>query len=71
LAPQNVLPTTPANAPIPAVGSVPPNFNDLPTSYSHSYILDLMIFYNDDFGIVLGDSIADRMAVLHKWLTGF
>ena len=41
------------------VGAVPPwHFNS--NSYTHAAILRLVIFYNDDFGIVAGDPVEVR-----------
>jgi hypothetical protein len=53
------------------IGSVPVNFNGHPTlaGYTHADILNLIVFYNDDFGIEAGDQIGTRTAKLRAWLT--
>ncbi|KIL59936.1 hypothetical protein M378DRAFT_199975 [Amanita muscaria Koide BX008] len=44
-----------------ALGSTPPHFNpNLPT-YNHDTIYQLIIFYNDDFGILPGDTLSSRV----------
>jgi hypothetical protein len=46
--------------PIPKIGEVPDDFDfDLP-SYSHTDILNLIIFYNQSFDIVQTDNILAR-----------
>ena len=60
-----------APAAIPGIGSAPPNFNpDLP-NYQHSDILSMVIFYNDDFGILPGDSIDSRVDSFRRFLAEF
>ena len=48
-------------AQIPPLGALPPNFNHHITCYDHSNILKLIIFYNEDFGIVQGDTVPIRI----------
>jgi hypothetical protein len=70
VAPPHVAPDYPQkNAPPPAIGSVPLNFNGHPSGYTHAEILNIIIFYNDDFGIVERDNIGTRTAKLRAWLT--
>ena len=52
----------------PQVGTVPAPFNDLPSTYTHANILNLVVFYNDDFDIQAGDSITTRQDKLRLWL---
>ncbi|KAH9992625.1 hypothetical protein BJV77DRAFT_1001921 [Russula vinacea] len=37
-------------------------------AYQHIHILRLVIFYNDDFGIVMNDKIPSRREKLRTWL---
>ena len=54
-----------------AIGMVPipPFWNPRPDTYTLLYILKLVIFYNDDFCIVAGDSLPTRKEKLRVWLT--
>jgi hypothetical protein len=55
-------------AQVPAVGTTPPNFiADLHT-YHHNDILDLIVFYNDDFGIVQTDTASSRIESFRRFL---
>ncbi len=40
------------------MGETPPQFQGGLASYSIAEILRMIVFYNDDFGIVLNDSLA-------------
>jgi len=44
-----------------AVGSTPPHFNPDLITYSHDSIYQMIIFYNDNFGILPGDTLATRV----------
>jgi hypothetical protein len=55
-------------AQIPAVGTTPPNFNADFTTYRHDDILHLIIFYNDDFGIVQADTLPSRVESFRRFL---
>jgi len=44
------------------VGTVPPQFNPDVDAYQHIDILRLVVFYNDDFGILPGDQLPEREA---------
>ena len=55
--------------PIPAVGDIPPNFNHNLPSYNHTDILRLIIFYNDDFGIVQGDTVPSQIDSFRRFLS--
>jgi hypothetical protein len=61
-----LLPALPANA---VLGSVPQNFNGNPSSYTHQEILNMVIFYNDNFHILPGDDIATRHNKFREWLS--
>jgi len=54
---------------IPLLGDIPPNFNHNLTSYNHGDILRLIIFYNDDFGIVQADTIPSRIDSFRRFLS--
>jgi len=50
------------------VGTVPPQFNPDVDAYQHIDILHLVVFYNDDFGILLGDQLPERKRKIRNWL---
>ena len=50
------------------VGAVPPQFNPDVDSYQHIDVLQLIIFYNDDFGIQVGDQLPERKRKVRNWL---
>ena len=50
------------------VGDIPPAFNANIFEYRHQDILRLIIFYNDDFGIVPGDGIPLRIQKFRHFL---
>lgn len=52
-----------------AIGDVPKPWNPLIEGYEDLDILKLVIFYNDSFGIVAGDSISDRRFKVRYWLS--
>ncbi|TDL22525.1 hypothetical protein BD410DRAFT_839606 [Rickenella mellea] len=51
------------------VGAFPPAFNGDPTSYTHQEIINLIVFYNDAFGIVVGDVLTTRRNKLREWMS--
>ena len=51
------------------IGTVPPWFNSNIDSYQHIDILRLVVFYNDDFGINVGDQLFERKHNVRIWLT--
>jgi hypothetical protein len=51
-----------------AVGDVPNPWNPQIDAYQHLDILRLVIFYNDDFGIVAGDPVHVRRQQVRTWL---
>lgn len=68
---QDVRGALAAPAQIPNIGSLPPNFNpDLP-NYRHIDILNMVIFYNDDFGILAGDSVGSCIDRFRRFLVEF
>jgi hypothetical protein len=46
-----------APAQVPNIGDKPANFNNNLTNYTHKDILQIIIFYNDSFGIFPGDHV--------------
>ncbi|CAA7270414.1 unnamed protein product [Cyclocybe aegerita] len=60
-------------APIPAVGATPPAavFHPRIENYQHIDILVLIAYYNDDFGIVVGDSVPDRQVKIRDFFSQF
>ncbi|KAF8886348.1 hypothetical protein BD779DRAFT_1471205 [Infundibulicybe gibba] len=59
-----VRPNTP-----PAIGAVPPNFNPDINSYSDRDILNLIVFYNDNFEILPSDALRTRIEKFQRFLT--
>ncbi|EDQ99263.1 uncharacterized protein LACBIDRAFT_335187 [Laccaria bicolor S238N-H82] len=53
----------------PAVGTVPPNFSTNFSAYTTADFVRLIIFYNEDFGIVVGDTIESSINKLCGFLT--
>jgi hypothetical protein len=51
-----------------AVGDVPNPWNSFLESYRLLDIFKLVIFYNDDFGIVAGDPLHARIFKVRIWL---
>ena len=50
-----------------AVGDVPNPWGPIINSYQLLDILKLVIFYNDNFGIIAGDPLSDRIFKLRVW----
>ena len=61
----------PGGAPVHAIGDLPPNFNPKVEGYKHIDILRLIVFYNENFGIVAADTIANRNSKFRRFLTEF
>ncbi|KAF8901402.1 hypothetical protein CPB84DRAFT_1777781 [Gymnopilus junonius] len=61
------------NAPAvpPAIGTLPPNFENNITAYTTKDISQIISFYNQDFGITVDDSEPTRRTKLIKFLTRF
>ncbi|KAF9038841.1 hypothetical protein BDZ89DRAFT_982253 [Hymenopellis radicata] len=57
--------------PAPRVGETPPQFQGGLASYTNAEILRMIVFYNDDFGIVLNDSLAMRIDKFRSYLSEF
>ena len=55
--------------PVPAIGAKPQPFNANLPNYRHIDILNMVIFYNNDFGIVAADSVGDRVEKFGFFLT--
>lgn len=60
-----------ASAQVPEVGTTPPGFVGYLENYTHAMILELIIFYNEDFSIVDSDDITTRIAKFRAFLTDF
>ncbi|KAF8884370.1 hypothetical protein BD779DRAFT_1801736 [Infundibulicybe gibba] len=54
----------------PAIGTTPPNFKPDTISYEHTDILEMIVFYNEDFGIVPNDDIWTRINKFREFLFG-
>lgn len=66
---QAALPAAAQNfQPNAAVGDIPNPWNPNIDAYQHLDILQLVIFYNDDFGIIAGDPVATRRYKVRTWL---
>ncbi|KIM73965.1 hypothetical protein PILCRDRAFT_92801 [Piloderma croceum F 1598] len=57
-----------ANA-IAGMGQVPPFYNVDIDAYQHRDLLRLIKFYNNNFGIILSDSLPTRKQKFHLWMT--
>jgi hypothetical protein len=64
---------TAVNAPgqVHAIGTTPPAFDGVIENCREVDILNLIVFYNDNFGILQGDSIAVRQRKFRRVLTEF
>ena len=51
-----------------AIGDVPQDWDGHIEAYQHIHILRAVVFYNDDFGIVVGDQMPVRREKLRTWL---
>eukprot|EP01124_Arcella_intermedia_P023684 TRINITY_DN3811_c0_g1_i3.p1 TRINITY_DN3811_c0_g1~~TRINITY_DN3811_c0_g1_i3.p1 ORF type:complete len:202 (+),score=38.32 TRINITY_DN3811_c0_g1_i3:36-641(+) len=68
----------PAIIPVPAIGAVPPLLPGAGGIYpgtqatilalTHQQIMNLMEFYNEDFGIAVGDPIGVRINKVGRWI---
>jgi hypothetical protein len=66
---QAALPVAAQNfQPNAAAGEVPNPWNPDIDAYQLLDILKLVIFYNDDFGIIAGDPVARRRYKVRNWL---
>jgi hypothetical protein len=70
LAPPNNRPLVPP-AIIATVGSSPRDFDPDLGNYQNIHILNHIIFYNDDFGIVVGDPLSARIEKFRGFLAEF
>jgi hypothetical protein len=55
----------------PNIGSTPPNFVWNAAAYQRADIINLIVFYNEDFGIVVGDSVSECVEKFHRFLTTY
>ena len=53
------------------IGSIPPLFDPSIDSYQHLEFLKLILFYNEDLGIVAGNGVHDRRKAVRNWLITF
>ncbi|PBK95851.1 hypothetical protein ARMGADRAFT_1142229 [Armillaria gallica] len=67
------LPKMSADSDPPKVGSLPchESFNGQIMTYSHSKIREMIIFYNDNFGIICTDSLSERIDKFRSFLSDF
>jgi hypothetical protein len=70
LVPPNIRPLVPP-AMIATVGALPRDFNPDLGNYQNIQILNHIIFYNDDFGIVVGDPLSARIEKFCGFLAEF
>jgi hypothetical protein len=52
------------------IDAIPPNFKLNLSTYQHLDILNLIIFYNEDFGVVPHDSLGTRIEKFRQFLNG-
>jgi hypothetical protein len=55
----------------PSLATTPPNFNPNYAVYQRSDIIYLIIFYNEDFGILAGDTVQQCISKFHRFLTTY
>ncbi|KAF8163427.1 hypothetical protein B0H34DRAFT_323004 [Crassisporium funariophilum] len=65
---QQVL-VAPAQEPV--LGTIPLNFDNNYITYNRADIVRLIIFYNQDFGIVRGDTLPECIEKLHIFFTRY
>ncbi|KAF8163394.1 hypothetical protein B0H34DRAFT_856891 [Crassisporium funariophilum] len=65
---QQVL-VAPAQEPV--LGTIPPNYDHNLLTYNRADFVRLIIFYNQDFGIVRGDTIPECIEKLHTFSTRY
>jgi hypothetical protein len=53
------------------IGTTPPNFFDDIGNYQDIDLINLIVFYNDDFGITNADELSDRKNKLRAFLLGY
>ena len=53
------------------IGSIPPLFDPGIDNYHHLEFLKLILFYNEDLGIVAGSGVSDRRRAIRNWLITF
>lgn len=53
------------------IGSIPPLPDPSIDNYQHLEFLKLILFYNEDLGIVAGNGVPDRRKAMRKWLITF
>lgn len=53
------------------IGSIPPLFDPSIDNYQHIDLLKLILFYNEDMGIVAGSGVSERRKAMRNWLITF
>jgi len=53
------------------IGSIPPLFDPSIDNYQHLKFLKLILFYNEDIGIVAGNGVPDHRKAMRNWLITF
>ena len=61
----------PPNGVASATGSIPPQFDPRVEAYGHLDILKMIVFYDDNFGIVAQDDLVERMLKFRAFLADF
>jgi hypothetical protein len=55
----------------PEIGSTPSNFIKNAAGYQLADIVSLIVFYNEDFGVLEGDDIPQCVDKFHRFLTTY
>ena len=58
-------------AQVAVIGTVPTNFNPVLTMYQRLDFVKLIIFYNEDFGILANDNLAASIEKFQHWLVTY
>jgi hypothetical protein len=56
---------------LPVVGTTPPQWDSFVSGYTDVDILNLIIFYNEDFGIEPGDDLSACKDKFRAWLYAY
>ncbi len=64
-------PSANVNAPSAEIGSTPPDFYPYVEVYNNVTILKMMVFYNENFGIIPGDDYKIRVSKFHHFFAEF
>jgi len=55
----------------PVIGTAPPGYSNDFRHYNRSHIIRLIIFYNEDFGIVKGDTVDECIRKLQAFFVAY